>query len=206
MIRITLGLLVIIIIAGCGGNLETVETKDEFGNQIRFTRSKTDSLKQGAYLVLDATGQKMEEANYVDDQLHGERRLYGEGGVLDIVERYVDGAFDGLYQKFHPNGQVKFEASYITGILSGETKSYYESGQLKEIVAFKNNEENGPFEEYHPNGKIKAKGQYLDGDNEHGELELYDENGILIKKMNCEKGVCRTSWTKEEGEAPAKKI
>ena len=48
--------------------------------------------------------------------------------------------------------------------------------------------------------KTKAAGNYLAGDNEHGELKLFDENGELIKKMNCNNGLCQTSWTKEENE------
>jgi len=82
-------------------------------------------------------------------------------------------------------------------------KRYYDSGELMEIVNFVENEENGPFVEYYKNGNKKATGNYLDGDNEHGELELFDEQGELIKKMNCNKGICRTSWTKE---ADTKKI
>ena len=50
------------------------------------------------------------------------------------------------------------------------------------------------------NGKTKATGTYLEGDNEHGELKLFDENGELTKKMNCNRGACRTTWTKEANE------
>ena len=76
---------------------------------------------------------------------------------------------------------------------------YFMKRALQEAqMAFDKNEENGPFEEYHPNGKIKAKGTYLAGDNEHGLLEIFDDKGELIKKMQCKKGVCRTTWKKED--------
>ena len=46
--------------------------------------------------------------------------------------------------------------------------------------------------------KKESRRVYLDGDNEHGELKLFDEQGVLTKKMNCDKGICRTSWTLAE--------
>ena len=55
--------------------------------------------------------------------------------------------------------------------------------------------------EYFRNGNLKAEGSYLDGDNEHGLLKLYDETGRLIRKMECEQGVCRTFWRAGEPES-----
>ena len=83
--------------------------------------------------------------------------------------------------------------------MTGKWKGYYDNGALKEEVIFVNNQENGPFIEYYPNGKLKAEGTYLEGDYEQGELKLYNESGELIRRMNCEKGVCKTVW-KAEGE------
>ena len=71
---------------------------------------------------------------------------------------------------------------------------YYKNGQKKEEVTFENNEENGPFVEYNENGSLAAKGSYLNGDFEHGLLEIYDGQGVLVRKMNCDKGICNTTW------------
>ena len=184
-------------LTACGNGLETVETKEDDGSMIRYSRKKDNFAKHGLFTRFNENNQKIEEANYQNDTLHGQRQLYHESGELKIVENHQNGDFEGDYQIFYKNGQVKFEAVYTKGVMSGKGKSYYEDGQLKEVVTFKNNEENGPFEEFHPNGKIKARGNYIDGDNEDGLLELFDENGELIKKMQCTHGICRTSWTKE---------
>jgi antitoxin component YwqK of YwqJK toxin-antitoxin module len=75
-----------------------------------------------------------------------------------------------------------------------------------ETVTLVDNEENGPFEEFYENGNKKAVGSYKGFDTdmnrprEHGELLMYDESGTLIKKMNCDMGICRTKWTLEGGE------
>lgn len=63
-----------------------------------------------------------------------------------------------------------------------------------EEVMFADNEENGPFTEYHKNGSLKAEGNYLNGDNEHGLLKLYNEEGELVRKMQCDSGICQTTW------------
>ena len=81
--------------------------------------------------------------------------------------------------------------------MQGIWKKYYESGKLMESVTMRDNEENGPFVEYWENGNLKAEGAYLDGDNEDGELKLYDEHGELEKTMQCERGMCYTTWKKE---------
>ena len=67
-----------------------------------------------------------------------------------------------------------------------------------EEVSFQDNQENGPFTEYHENGQLKAEGYYQEGDNEHGLLKIYDKQGELVKTMNCQHGVCRTVWEKNE--------
>ena len=82
--------------------------------------------------------------------------------------------------------------------MEGEWKRYYKNKQTREVVLFKNNDENGPFVEYYENGQLKAEGTYKGGDNEDGELKLYDENGVLIKIADCVMGRCKTRWKKEE--------
>ncbi len=207
MIRTICFLSFILFFIGCKNDFKTVTEKNEFGQNLIYQIHKETGLKEGVYTLRDSAGVLLEEANYQHDTLFGERKLYTEQGVLEAIENYKGGTFEGAYQLFYSNGQVKFVAEYRNGVLAGEAKSYYEDGQLKETVEFKDNVENGPFIEYHPNGNLKAKGSYFSGNHsEHGPLELYDENGDLIKKMNCEKGVCRTSWTRTDGEVSTKKI
>lgn len=188
---------IVLLSFGCKNGLETVETKDDFGYLIKYTRSKKDFAKEGLYVKLNPDGSKYEEAQYKADLLHGERKIYGESGNVEILENYLAGKFEGSYQQFYENGKLQLEGLYVNNLATGDWKKYYKSGQLMEIVAMKDNMENGRFIEYHENGNLKTEGTYLDGDNEHGELKLYNEAGKLIKKMNCERGICRTSWEKE---------
>ncbi len=177
-------------------NIETIEVKDDAGKVVeKFTKLKTNGLKEGPAFEYFENGKVSAESFYKNDNLHGERVMYFENGQKQYIEQYKNGAFDGPYLAFYESGEKELEGNYVKGIMNGDWKRYYKNGQLMEVVAFSNNDENGPFIEYYENGNLKAKGTYLDGDNEHGPLEMYNEEGILIKKMNCDKGICRTSWT-----------
>lgn len=193
------GLFSLLFFYGCS-NTTIVEIKDENGNVLeRYEQNKEDKRKNGTFSRFTATGELIEMANYQNDTLNSFRILYYESGDTQIVENYYNGIFEGSYKAYYDNGQIELKGNYVKGIMIGQWTRFYKSGELMEIVTFEDNEENGPFIEYYQNGELKAKGNYLNGDNEHGLLELYDERGTLIKKMNCEHGICRTAWTLEGG-------
>ena len=189
------------LLLACGSETKIVEVQDDAGVVVeRYYIDVQTNQKSGVYELFDGRGRPMERAVYENDVLHGERTLFHENGEVQAVEQYERGAFVGDYRAFYENGQLELEGKYVDGSMEGIWKRYYDSGELMETVTFVSNEENGPFHEFYRNGNDKAKGEYLDGDNEHGELLLYDEAGILIKKMNCERGICRTSWEKMDEE------
>ncbi|MEZ4948958.1 MAG: toxin-antitoxin system YwqK family antitoxin [Saprospiraceae bacterium] len=185
----------------CSDEYETVEVKHENGTIAeQYTRRKVDFAKEGVYKKFDDQGNLLEEANYSNDTLDGLRVIYFANGKHQVEEHYVKGQFEGPFKSFHEDGNLKLEGVYENNKMTGPWKAYYENGQLKEIVQFEANQENGPFIEYYENGNLKAKGSYLEGDHEHGELELYDESGVLVRKMMCDKGICRTTWEKDSKE------
>ncbi len=161
-----------------------------------FKDKETDKIS-GLYKVYYESGTILEESQYVDGLPHGKRILFDEGGNKQVIEHYNNGQFEGTYQSFYPNGQIEQDGQYVDGAMEGTWKKFYENGQLEEEVQFSENEENGPFIEWYPNGNLKAEGSYLDGDNEHGELKMYNEQGILQRKMDCDKGICKTTWKAE---------
>jgi antitoxin component YwqK of YwqJK toxin-antitoxin module len=198
MIRVIILLALIGLAAECGSNLQLVEDKDEEGKvTAQYTIDPKTEQKEGMYKSYDTGGKIIEEAVYKKDQLDGERKVYYEDGSVQSIETFVADEHNGRFLSFYDNGKVELQGDFIDGKMEGEWRSYYRNGQLKEIVPFVNNNENGAFIEYHQNGKLKAEGTYLDGDNENGELKLYDENGQLERIMQCNKGVCKTTWTSE---------
>ncbi len=170
------------------------EVKNEQNQLVEKYQTDKNGKKNGLYIKFLPSGDTSETAVYQTDKLHGDRKVYGDSKKVEVVEKYKDGKFDGVYQTFYPSGKLKLEGLYVQDIMTGTWKSYYEDGTLKEVATMKDNEENGPFTEYYPNGKKKAEGNYQNGTKEHGLLLLYNEEGTLVKKMNCENGVCHTTW------------
>lgn len=195
--KTSLLLTLCLLAAACNTDIETVTEQDEYGRTVRYERRKTDFARQGEYRVTDAQGNLLEVAQYRADTLHGVRVLLEPSGDTSVVEHYQNGRFEGDYRTYHPNGKLRQQGRYVGNAMTGTWRTYYEDGTLKEEVAFEENEENGPFKEYHPNGKLAAEGSYANGDNEHGELKLYDENGALRRTMQCNHGRCTTTWTVE---------
>jgi antitoxin component YwqK of YwqJK toxin-antitoxin module len=197
MIRLSLFCLVLISF-GCNQNLEKVKSTDDYGYTEVYKRDKEDYAKEGVYERFNEQGIKVEEAQYKNDTLDGYRVLYSEAGDTQVVENYVQGRFEGPFRAYYESGALEIEANYEYNELSGIFRRYYKNGQMMEELTFRENLENGPFKEWHENGNLKAEGTYRNGDNEHGLLKIYDEQGELSRTMNCENGICHTIWSKEK--------
>lgn len=187
----------ILLLTACQSDIETVESRDEYGRLERFERRKKDFAKQGLYQRFHEQGYLLEEAHFSNDTLDGERKLFFPNGEPEIIEHYTRGVINGKYQKFYESGQQEIEQEFVHGVLQGISTAWYPNGQRKELVTLHDNEENGPFTEWYANGNLKAEGTYLDGDNEDGELKLYDTLGQLERRLECQMGACRTVWVRE---------
>lgn len=182
-------------------NTEVVQVNDDLGNlSEEYVIDKATKLKQGYYKKFYESGTRQEEAYYEKDSLQGRRTLYYPSGEVHIEERYEQGLITGEYKVYFEDGQVELEGVFADNSMTGVWTRYYPNGEVMEEVTFEGNQENGPFTEYYESGKLKAEGAYLNGDFEHGLLKLYNEEGVLERKMQCQAGVCRTIWTLEEGD------
>lgn len=187
------GLLASFALIGCNPT-ERMEQVDDYDYKEVFYVSKKTGKKSGTYEKFYPDGNLYERAEFSDGELHGVRQLMYPSGKVEILENYVKGKYQGLSQTFYEDGQLRNEGQYNDNTANGIWKSFYSNGQLKEEVMYVKNEEQGPFKEWHKNGNIKAQGTYKDGDNEHGELKLFDDNGQLLRKMDCKMGACTTVW------------
>ncbi|MCB0636489.1 MAG: toxin-antitoxin system YwqK family antitoxin [Lewinella sp.] len=191
------------LLAACKSNsksahLETVEETDEYGYLEVYQRRKSDFAREGWYQLINQDGVVIEAAQYEHDTLQGQRILFYDTGDTNIVETYHLGLFDGPYRVYREDGSLSVSGQFTNNVREGEWYGYYDNGAVKEIVMFQDNLENGAFTEYHPNGKLKAEGYYRDGDNEDGQLKIYNENGELVKRMDCDMGRCNTVWSADE--------
>jgi len=189
-------LMSLLFLFSCSSREEV--TAEEFGMKEVYQVDKKTGEKDGNFKRYTAGGQIFEEATYSEGKLTGRRTIYRDNGNIEIVENYVDGVLNGNYETYYENNTKEIEGSYIDGVMKGEWRRYYPDGTLMEVVAFDKNEENGPFTEYYENGNLKAEGTYLNGEFEHGLLKLYDEQGQLARKMECDRGICKTTWLRDD--------
>ena len=192
--------LMVLLLLNCeprGEKLETIEVEDVDGNIEKFSRRVSDFAKIGHYQKFNAAKQLLEESYYVNDTQHLYRVLFYETGDTQIVETLNMGQYHGPFKAFYDNGQLELLGLYENNVATGQWKRYYNSGELMETVTFADNEENGPFSEYYQNGNLKTEGSYLNGDKEDGLLKMYNEEGVLIRKMDCDNGICQTIWKLE---------
>jgi antitoxin component YwqK of YwqJK toxin-antitoxin module len=189
----------ILTLAACHfSKTETIEKKDENGKlSERFERRTSDFAKEGKFQAFFPSGKLRQESYYRNDSIDGVQKFFYENGQVEIIEHLKNGSFEGKYQHFYPDGTLDNEGIYQNNEMTGAWVFHYKNGMIKEVVNFKKNEENGQFKEYYNNGILKTEGAYLNGDNENGPLRMYDSLGMLVKTMDCDSGICRTSWVRK---------
>ena len=184
-----------ICLLACQPAFKTERETNSFGEVITFTVHPKTGKREGVLERKDAAGHVLERANYRKDSLHGLRVLFYPATTDTlVVETYDNGQFKGAYRVYHENGVLKQTGEFSNGQMNGIWKRYYDTGDLMEEVMMVNGLENGAFREFYSNGNKKAEGNYLEGDAEHGELRLYNEQGKLERIMDCDRGICKTTW------------
>lgn len=173
--------------------------------RIVYQVDKNSDLQHGRYRSYNAvTNQLQVERTYQRGKIEGLEKFYFPSGEIESTLNYKNGVQDGPFYYYYKNGQLKQEGKFATGKIIGVLKSYYSDGQLMEEVTHVDGVTEGPFKEYNPNGTLKGEGAYTskgdDEDLEHGIIQLYDENGVLERRMACNYGTCCTMWTAEKGD------
>ena len=157
-----------------------------------------EGAKEGEYKRYYENGSIAEISVYKNDILNGKRKFFFANGNLEQEEDWINNKLTGKKVVYYDTGEKYVEAEYDSSMIVGVFKKFYKNGQVQEEVTFEKDLENGPFTEYYESGAIKWKGQYLNGDNEFGIIENYDEQGSLIKKLECDSmKICKTIWHRD---------
>jgi antitoxin component YwqK of YwqJK toxin-antitoxin module len=135
----------------------------------------------------------------------GYEKFYFKNGKIDGEFLYKDGQLNGAFVYYDKEtGNIKQKGEFKEGKIEGILYTYYSNGELKEEVMHVRGLTEGAFKEFSEQGIVLAEGQYTyDKDQiedlEQGLLKLYNNKGILIKKMICRRGQCCTIWTLDDG-------
>ncbi|MGE5269615.1 MAG: toxin-antitoxin system YwqK family antitoxin [Thiohalocapsa sp.] len=80
----------------------------------------------------DDDGNLIEEADRVDGELHGRRRIWSAAGTLIAEAHYVHGKLNGKCCLWYDDGMMLVFSYYVDDELHGLYKSYWDNGNLKE--------------------------------------------------------------------------
>lgn len=160
----------------------------------KYKQIRRTEQRHGFYRLYHENGQLSLEMFYKNGKLQGETKTWYPNGHLESLAHVENDAYEGPFMYWYPTDTLKQEGTYINNDIEGNLKTYYPNGVLKEIVFFSESAENGPYVLYHQNGKIKEEGHFIEGPKLNGLILQYDGEGVLMRKLNCEKNVCDTIW------------
>ncbi|MCX6258214.1 MAG: hypothetical protein NTW49_10025 [Bacteroidia bacterium] len=185
-------------------SMEKINRKDERG------------FKQGSWKDFYPNGKIKIEANYLNDNLHGQYKAYDEKGKIIKNARYENGvlAEDNVHdidkavvkKKYYPSGKTKTSGSYRDTIPVGIHREYDENGKVTTAKVYDDfgiltgngivdNQGNyiGQWREYYPEGEIKAEGSFTNS-KKTGEWVYYFKSGKTEQKGRYEKGKLEGTW------------
>jgi antitoxin component YwqK of YwqJK toxin-antitoxin module len=175
--------------------------------------------RDGDWEFFDERGDLLVTGEYKNGKKEGIWKEYHDDGKeLHFQESYMDGKIlDGSWESYHDNGKIKPKGYYYKGKKHGLWESFDENGTLDISGSFKNGSRDGFFQRYY-NGKvferylfyspvdveyecfhksqeikIKHKGSFRNSEYDGIWVE-YDENGVLIKKREFNKGWYKVNW------------
>ncbi len=90
----------------------------------------------GPYKEYYSTGQLFEMQHYLNDERHGEHKIFYPNGQVKVESNYQYGEINGVYKSYHPNGKVKEEITYLNDTRHGEAKFYNSAGKLIKVKVY----------------------------------------------------------------------
>jgi len=101
--------------------------------QVQMTgtyRSIRPDHREGTFTWFTPDGQKQQECNYKNNQLHGSYQEWFDNGQNKTRQNFNEGFLDGPYKSWRQDGTMQLDAQYSKGELHGFFISYYSNGQL----------------------------------------------------------------------------
>jgi antitoxin component YwqK of YwqJK toxin-antitoxin module len=156
---------------------------------------------------------KMQEINWKDGLLHGDKTeyflggnqvraklafnmgkrngpfvYYHENGNIQLIGKYINDELDSTVTCLYDNGLPKYIHQYIKGIRTGWSMTYYKNGQLEQKVYLTNDVPNGLMQSYYPAGNIRSEIEYANGIR-NGKCYKYHLTGLIAEETYYKQGL-----------------
>jgi antitoxin component YwqK of YwqJK toxin-antitoxin module len=122
-----------------------------------------DQKKQGLWRTFDYYGDLLSIANYVNDELHGEYRVFYPGGALMRKTEYLANQETGLRVDYYEDGTVKFHGHVVDGKPEGKARFNFPDGKPMLTGSYVNEQRVGIWLRYNEDGSLKEKIEYVNG-------------------------------------------
>ncbi len=153
--------------------------------------NKTDraGLKQGLWMYYDPSNTfVIEKGEYVDDKKNGVWYSFDSSGAKKCEVTYVMGEARGEAVFYYPDGKIREKGNWQMDHWVGNYKYYFPCGQLSYDWNYnESGKRNGEQNYYHENGNSMYTGVWVDGKTD-GTLQVFNEDGVLIKEKYYAKG------------------
>jgi antitoxin component YwqK of YwqJK toxin-antitoxin module len=147
------------------------------GGELRAEYILKNGKPEGVVKIYDKSGSIIQESNYRNGELHGERRFYYPSvdqntglpipyaGRLYLVTNYSEGMQHGKETWYYQASYESFpcEKADSAGIMVADTCRRLIITEGKEIIHFRKGVLNGMYELYDSEGALTIKGKYRNG-------------------------------------------
>ncbi len=157
------------------------EIKDNFSHYFIDEKSR----RQGEYKDYRINnGQLWEHSFFLNNERHGEFKIYQENGQLGRHSFYQHGNIHGESKSYHENGHLYIHSFYIHGRCEGETKIYYDNDKLNEHYFYQNDMRHGEYRRYRKNGQLNHATYFYQGTDLKVDPATLTEKDILYIMMS----------------------
>ena len=181
------------------GKLNGIQIKYYEDGSIRVKAGYLNGEFEGTYREFYPDGKFKTAGEHVNGSQSGKWLFYNEDGTTNIRERYINGKADsteyvnGEFQFFYKKSPdiLKEVCRFKNGLKEGPYIEFYELGEWKyKTVTYENTATpQRPTEQvrYFDGEVIKSKGSYHLG-KLHGEINYFDEKGVLVETVKYNNG------------------
>lgn len=127
-------------------------------------------IKNGFYKTFHNNANKHIEANYKDDLLDGNYRMYNENGILKEIRAYSKGIQGDIVIYCDDNGKRSRVERKIKDVIHTTQYLFDNDNKIHSQHDSNNDKKHGLYINYYPNGLVKEV--------------IYYENDVEIKRFN----------------------
>ncbi len=138
-------LMMVVVVGGCGKEIEVVKMTNPFTQQVIeeyecYRDEDTNKpIKHGYYKSYYGDKSYKQVGNYKDDKKDGKWIEYYNGKLVR-EENYVNGKEEGKWIRYYESGKVEVEGNFVNGKQEGKVVWYDEEGNITDEDIYKDGE------------------------------------------------------------------